>query len=116
MGSLKGMLSGVLEMFQVRLELLSVEAREEVGRLVQLVVLATLACVLLGLGVGFLAILITVALWDSHRLLALTSFSVLFLTLGAVVVVLFHRATMQGSRLFESSLAELKQDQDRLKS
>ncbi len=116
MGSLKGMLSGVLEMFQVRLELLSLEAREEVGRLVQLVVLATLACVLLGLGVGFLAILITVAMWENQRLLALTIFSVLFLTLGAVAVAMFRRSAMQGSRLFESSLAELKQDQDRLKS
>ncbi len=114
-GSLKGLFSGVLAVFQVRLELFSVEAREEVSRLGGLFVLAAFACAFLSLGVGFLAMLITVALWDSHRLLALLAFTVLFLTLGAVAAVLVKQRMDQGSRLFAASLAELQLDRDRLK-
>ncbi len=113
--SLKGLFSGVLGLFQVRLELFTVEAREEVSRLGGLLVLAAFACVFLSLGVGFLAILITVALWDSHRLLALMAFTVLFLTLGVVAAYMVKQRMAQGSRLFVASLAELQQDRDRLK-
>jgi uncharacterized membrane protein YqjE len=109
------LVSGALGLLQVRLELFTVEAREEVSRLGGLLVLSALACAFLSLGLGFLAMLITVALWDSHRLLALTAFAVLFLTLGGVSAVLARRLVQRGSRLFEASLVELKLDRERLK-
>lgn len=114
-GSLKGLLFGALGLFQVRLELLTVEAREEVARLGNLLVLLAFACAFFSLGLGFLAIFITVALWDSHRLLALMGFAVLFMTLGVVVALLFKQKAASGSQLFAASLAELQQDRDRLK-
>jgi len=114
--SLKGGAGRLLSLLQVRLELLSVEARMEFNRLVELLVGVMLACLLGCMGLGFLAMLITVALWDSHRLLALTAFSVLFLTLAGVAVWQVRTRLRQGSQLFAASLAELQQDRDALQS
>lgn len=55
--------------------------------------------------------------WIScHRLLALTAFSVLFLTLAGVAVWQVRTRLRQGSQLFAASLAELQQDRDALQS
>lgn len=112
--SLRGLLRSGLGLAQVRLELLSVEVREEVARLGRLWLWATVACVLLSVGLVYVSMLVTVALWDTHRLLVLAVFSVLFLTLGGVALWLTRQALKQGSGLFEASLAELKADRQRL--
>ena len=52
--SLQGLAGTVLTLLQVRLELLSVEAQEEVLRVVGFVLFGTLAVVLLALGLSFL--------------------------------------------------------------
>ena len=113
--ALKGMGGRVLSLLQVRLELLGVELREEVNRLTELVVLVAAACVLACLGMGFLAVLITVALWDSHRLAALTAFTVLFLALAGVAIVMAKALLQRGCHMFQASLGELQRDQDALK-
>lgn len=113
--TLKGMAGRVLSLLQVRLELFGVEAREEVNRVTELVALVAVACVLACLGLGFLAILVTVALWDSHRLVALTGFTVLFLTLAGVAIAMARARSARGSHMFQASLGELKRDQDALK-
>ncbi len=114
--SLKGLAGTVLTLLQVRLELLSVEAQEEVTRVVSLLLYGVVAVILLALGLGFLAILITVALWESQRLLALAVFATLFLALGGVAAWLAYQRVQRGSALFVASLTELQQDRNRLRS
>ena len=114
--SLKSLAGTVLELLQLRLELLSVEAQEEVQRLGGLLVYGAVAVTFLSLGLGFLAILITVALWDSHRLLALSGFATLFLTLGGVCAWLARERALAGTRFFSSSANELKRDRESLRS
>lgn len=113
--SVRGLLGSGLELVQVRLSLLGVEVQEEVARLGRLWLLATVCCVLLAVGLVFVAILITVALWDSHRLLALAAFSAVFLTAGAVAWAMLYQVQQQGSGLFKASLAELRADIERLR-
>lgn len=96
---------------RTRLALLGVEVREEGERLLGLALWA-LAAVLLGVaGLVFLAVLLTVLLWDSQRLLALAIFTTAFL--GAAVFALSNvaRLARQGSQLFAASLAELHRDE-----
>lgn len=101
---------------RTRLELLKVEAREEVGRIAGLV-LWGVAAVLLGVaGMVFLAVFITVLLWESHRLLALGIFSALFLAATAVAIAATLRLARRGSQLFAASLAELRHDEAALKA
>lgn len=112
--SLRGFSASLVEFLSVRLELVSVEAREEALRLGELLLFGAIAVILLGLGLTFLAILLTVLLWDSHRLLALAVFATVFLTLGAVAAYAARARLARGSRLFEASLAELDRDKQSL--
>lgn len=114
--SLRTLMGTLLEMLQVRLELFNVEAQEELQRVLGLLLFGAVALVLLSLGLGFLSMLVTVALWDSHRLLALAIFATLFLSLGAVCAWLARqRARAGGTRFFAASAEELRRDRESLK-
>ena len=113
--SLRGFSASLVEFLAIRLELVSVEAREEALRLGELVLFGAIALILLALGLTFLAVLLTVLLWDSHRLLALAVFTTLFLTLGLVAAFAARARLARGSRLFAASLAELDRDQQSLR-
>ena len=76
-GRLRGLFADVIELAQVRLELFTVEARVELSRLTWLAVLGALAVVFVSFGLIFLAIFLTVLVWDTHRLVALGIFTFL---------------------------------------
>jgi len=114
--SLRGLASTILELLHVRLELLSVEAQEEVLRLGALLLYGAVAVTFLSLGLTFLAVFITVALWDSHRLLALGVFTAVFLIAGGVAAWLARARLQSGTRLFSASIEELSQDREELGS
>lgn len=113
-GSLRGLAASGVGLAQNRLRLLGVEWQEEQQRLLGLVLYGLAGVIALAAGVVFLAIAITVALWDSNRLLALGVFSALFLGGGTVCVLVAAGLARRGSRLFEASLAELRRDADEL--
>ena len=113
--SLRGFAATSVALVRTRLELLRIEAREEVGRLSGLILWAV-AAVLLGIaGLVFLAVFITVLLWDSQRLLALGIFAALFLVGAAVSAFTAVRLARQKSQLFAASLTELRHDEEALK-
>ena len=109
-------LASVVALAHNRLALLSVEAREEVHRVTWLLLFGAAAVLAVGVGLVFLAVLITVLLWDTQRLLALGVCTAIFLTLGTVAAWQMLRLVRQGSRLGQASLAELSQDRERLLS
>ena len=113
---LRALLGDAAELLQVRLELLSLEAREDIGQLLTLGVQAALAVVLLALGLIFLALFLTVVLWDTQRLLALGIFTTGFLGGGVVLALLAWQRLRRGLRLFRSSIEELRADRERLRS
>jgi uncharacterized membrane protein YqjE len=108
--SLRGLAATGLALLQNRLELLVVEIQEEKARTVGLIVYSIGAVLLLGAGAMFLAVFITVLLWDSNRLLALGIFTTLFLGGGLICLLAAQRLARTPSGLFASSLAELAQD------
>jgi uncharacterized membrane protein YqjE len=114
--SLRGLASTVLELLHVRLELFSVEAQEELLRVGALMLYGAVAVTFLSLGLTFLALFITVALWESHRLLALGIFTALFLVTGGVAAWLARVRVQSGTRLFSASIEELRQDREELGS
>ena len=103
-----------LALLGVRLALLGVEAREHALDVAEGLAATVAAALLLVLGSGFLAVLLTVLLWESHRLLALALFSAVFLTLG-VVALLWARRRLLGIRWFAASMSELDRDVERLR-
>ncbi len=112
--ALRGWLHDGVALLRVRLELFGVEAREHALASVELLLAGLAALLFLSLGLGFFAVLLTVLLWDSHRLLALAVFSTLFLTLGVIALVLLRQRWQLAHRWFDSSLQELGQDEQRL--
>jgi uncharacterized membrane protein YqjE len=111
LASLRGFATTSVALLRTRIELLKVEAQEEIARIAGLLAWAV-ASVLLGVfGLGFLAIFLTVLWWDSHRLLALGIFAALFLAAAGIAITIALKLARQGSQLFAASLAELRQDE-----
>lgn len=112
--SSKGLLGTGVTLLHNRLELLGVELAEERARLISLLVYGAAAVVCILTGLIFLAILLTVMLWDNNRLLALGVFAALFIGAGGASLVFAMSQARAGSRLFSASLAELRKDRDAL--
>ena len=111
----RGWLANVLELAEVRLELLTIEARIGLKRLILVCVVGVLGAVMAAFGVIFLALLITVWLWDSHPLLALGVFTALFLG-GGIVALLTAQGKLRGLvEMFGATRDELRRDQQRLR-
>lgn len=113
--SLRGFATTGVALLRTRVELLKVEAQEEVGRIGGLL-LWGIAAVLCGIvGLTFVAVLVTVLLWESQRVLALAVFATLFLGAAVVAVGIALRLARRGSQLFAASLAELRRDETALR-
>jgi uncharacterized membrane protein YqjE len=114
--SLKTLSISLVGIVHTRLELLSTDIAEEREHLITLLVLVLLALFCLGVGVVLLAMLIVVAFWDSHRLLALGGVTGAFLIASAGLAWLALHKTRTRPRLFAASLAELSKDRQHLGS
>lgn len=112
--STKGLLGTGVTLLHNRLELLGVELAEERVRLISLVAYGAAAVVCIAAGLIFLAMFLTVMLWENNRLLALGIFSALFLGAGVASLTLAMSLARSGSKLFSASLAELRKDRDAL--
>lgn len=111
LASLRGFATTSVALLRTRLALLKVEAQEEADRLIGML-LWGIAATLLGIaGLVFLAVLLTVLFWESHRLLALGVFTTIFLGGAAFAVASVISLARQGSQLFAASLAELRRDE-----
>ncbi len=113
--SVKGLASSGVAIVRTRLELLSTEVAEEKERFLSLLWLGLAALFFIGLGIVFAAVLLTVAFWESHRLLVLGILTLLFLGAGVSALFTALKQARSGSKLFAASLAELSKDQEHLR-
>lgn len=109
--SLKQLLGTVLEIAQVRLELIGTEVELEKRRIFGGLLWAAMALLCLGTGLVLFCGFVILLLWDGYRLAALGVLTLLFVGMG---MFLARHATMKMQNtqtMFSSSLNELKQDQ-----
>ena len=66
--SLAQLLATAIGIAQTRLELLSTELQEEVHRVAEIMVWATIALLAAGVGLFLLALVIIFVFWDTHRI------------------------------------------------
>ena len=109
-GRFRRLTASFIALGRVRLELLAIELQEEKERVAAMLAWAAVTALLAGFALVFVALFVTVALWDSHRLLALGGFSALFLGLALWGVLRLRQLMAMGSSLFQSSIAELRDD------
>lgn len=108
------LLATVLQMAQVRLQLLGTEVELEKRRLFDGLLWGGVALVALGLGLVLLCGFVILLFWEGYRLAAVGGMTVLFLVGGTLMLRharyrLSNRNDSKG--MFEASLAELKRDQ-----
>ncbi len=104
----------LLAIVQTRVELVSIELEEERIRLTSMMMwmLITLFCA--GLGVIFITILLILALWDEHRLLAIGIPAAVFSIATLLAWQVLLGKIRSKPRLLASTLAELSRDRDHL--
>ncbi|MGH8618758.1 MAG: phage holin family protein [Burkholderiales bacterium] len=112
--SLRRLLATLLAIAQTRLSLLANEVQEETLRLRRLIVLAFAAVFLLALGVVLGTAYFILLLWESHGLAIIGVFALIYIGAGVAFGLYVYRKSLEGSRLFQASLAELGKDRERL--
>lgn len=113
--SVSGLLATALEIGRTRLELLTVELREEVHRTAELVVLGLAALLAAAAGVLFSGLAIIFAFWDTHRILASVLVTLGFFALAAVAALLLWSRLRSRPRFLQATLAELARDETELR-
>lgn len=112
--SLRTLAATLIAIVQTRGELLSTELEEERIRLTSMLVWGFVTLFCAALGVIFLTLLLVLALWDEHRLLAVGIPAGVFIAAALLSYVALSARMRAKPRLFSASLAELQRDRARL--
>lgn len=110
-GTLRRLGGSLLALGRIRLELLSIEIQEEKERLALLLFWSLFTAMLCGFGLMFLALCLTAAWWDTHRLVALGVSCAVFTAFALFGVVRLRRLLSRDARPLSASLAELRDDE-----
>ena len=113
--SAKALLATVVAIAHNRLELLSTELQEEIVRVALMLLWGAIGLFFVFLGITFLALVILIAFWDDHRLLAAALLAGLFAALAVVAGVAAVRQIAAKPRPFDASLTELAKDEKELR-
>ena len=113
-GSLKNVLSSLIAMAQTRLELISTELQEEVGRAAELLLWAFIALFAAGIGLFLGALVLIFVFWDTHRLLVSLLVMGFFFLLALTAVLVLRAKLKSRPRLFDATIAEFARDRDHL--
>ncbi|WP_296443155.1 phage holin family protein [Rhodoferax sp. UBA5149] len=104
------MLATVLEMAQVRLDILGTDAELEKRRFFDGLLWGAVALMVLGVGLVLLCGFVILLFGDAHRLPALGVMALLFLVLGVLLIREARQRLSNPSGMFKASLAELERD------
>lgn len=112
--SLRQLLAQIIELVQVRLELITTELAGEVQRAVRLLVWAFVALLFGALGLLLGAVTLIIALWEESRVMASVLVTSGFLGVAAIAVWNVWRGIHTRPRLLSATLDELRRDRDAL--
>ena len=104
------LLEAVTGFLSSKLELFSIEWQEEKRRIVELLILASIALLFGVLALGLLTFSLVALFWETHRFLALFGLSALYLLIAAGLLVRLRRKASLSTKVFEATVEELKKD------
>lgn len=116
MGELRRLFATLLQVVRLRFELASVEVDEQVAFAANLLIWILVALFCASLGAMFLALAIIVIFWDTHRVLAATGVTAVFLLLALIATRVVQVRLQQRPRFLAATMAELQRDAGVLKS
>ena len=114
LGSLKNALSTLLGIAQTRLEIISTELQEEVGRAADLLVWAFVALLAAGIGLFLGALVLIFAFWETHRVLVSVLMVSFFFALAIAAALVLRSKLKNGPRPFDATIAEFRRDREHL--
>ena len=111
--AVRGLFAALVEALRTRIDLAAVEVEIHLRALLRLMIWAVgaMACAMLAL--AFAVTALVVALWSTHRMLALLGGSLVFVALTILFGWLSARALRREPQLLEGSLDQLQEDQRR---
>ncbi|MFZ4694335.1 MAG: phage holin family protein [Verrucomicrobiia bacterium] len=109
---LRRLLESATGFLSSKLELFSIEWQEEKRRIIELLVLASIALLFGVLALALLTFSIVAYFWETHRFLALFGVSGAYLLLAAVLLVRLQRKASLSNKVFEATVEELKKDSE----
>lgn len=116
LASLQQLLATSVEVLRTRVELVSTELAEEGVRVREIFFLQQASLFFLGMSLLLTTLFVLLIFWDSHRLAALASFSVLYLVAGVSIGWILRSKLRNHPGLFSTSRDELRKDRERLQS
>ena len=111
-GSLRGLLEGLIGTAHDRLELLAVELHEEKHRLIQIFIWISAIVFLAMLAMVFASMVILVIFWDTARVTVVCSLAGLYIAGLIAVTVGFKRYLKRQPKPFAATLSELRDDRE----
>jgi uncharacterized membrane protein YqjE len=114
--SVAHLLATAIGIAQTRLELLSTELQEEVHRVAEIMLWATVALLAAGVALFLLALVVIFVFWDTHRLLASVAVTSAFFLIAAIAGLMLRAKVRSKPPLLDATLAELKKDRASLLS
>lgn len=115
-GSLRNALSSVLAIAQTRLEIISTELQEEVGRAAELLMWAFIALFAAGIGLFLGALVLIFAFWETHRVLVSLLMVGFFFALALIAVLVLRTKLRNRPPPFDATIAEFRRDREQLDS
>ena len=113
--SLRSLGSAVAELIGTRAELLVIELREEGARRKQMLALAIVSALFLALGLLLAAFFIVVFFWETYRLAAIGTVTLVYLGIGAGTLVRLMGKARASPPPFETTRAEFARDLEMLR-
>ena len=114
--SLRRLSATVIELAQVRIDLLSTELELEKRRIFDGLLWGAFAVVVLGVGLVLACGFVMLLFWDTHRLVTAGVLASAFLGSGILLAVMARRRLRSLDGMFRLSLNELEQDITELRS
>jgi uncharacterized membrane protein YqjE len=105
----------VLALAGARLELATIEFKEEAERRKRLVLLAFVSALFVFAGLLLVACLAVIVFWDSWRVGAVASVTTVYVAIGAWAFLRFRAILHASSHPFAATLAEFRSDLDMLR-
>ncbi|MBA3581554.1 MAG: phage holin family protein [Gammaproteobacteria bacterium] len=103
-------LAGFLGLVRTRIELFSVELQEEKIRAHQTLLLLVIAVVFLGITVLLITIFVLALFWDTYRLWAIISMTLIYASIGLLALWIMRCQWQNSPRAFAMTMGEFEKD------
>lgn len=110
LASLRTLLATLVAVLYTRLDILVTEVEEEKIRLSRIMLLGIAIVFFSCMALGFFSILIAAVFWNDHRMAVLGGITLVYILLAIVSACWLRLLMKRKSRLFTTSLAELRKD------